>query len=588
MKKLLSLSLIILIMLTAFQSFFAVDITTNEDICTITYNDDTNPDMGGKKYTLSNEATTVLKGSSFETTITPVVGKAIFCAVAIMGAYTPIDVIDNTDGTYTVKIPEVTDNVTIGITTYDPDDNSPDAIAYRYRYYLIAQELTNVTSSSNEVMGRCVTVFSETYTPIENYEITYIKATCTLDSGTVHDCSIVPNGDGSYEVSFGGTDGIIRVVAVAEPIGSHQSTSESATSTTTEPITETSSTEPVTTQQRAKDELISLLQYYSWDFDYTPEYWYNIYTKESYDAYLNAKQKAEKLLADENTTETEFQNMVEEFQSARDNLVEIKDTSSTTQTETSTTTPITEFSSEIETFPTTETTVPTSIVTKPPVKNTTVTLTKNSAYLYVKGTTNINPIVKNGVGATTYKSNNTSVASVDSKGRVTALKAGTAKITVTNNNVSQIFTVTVKNPSLNKKSVNLYVQQSTSIKIIGKIGNATFFSNNKKVATVDKYGKVTAKSKGNATISVKTNGVTLKCNVTVKNPKINATKKILKVKQSFNLKITGGVGKASFVSGNKKVATVNNNGKITAKKKGTATITVTTNGIRLKCKVTVK
>ncbi|MGN1127243.1 MAG: Ig domain-containing protein, partial [Ruminococcus sp.] len=482
----------------------------------------------------------------------------------------------------------VTDNITIGITTYDPDDNSPDAIAYRYRYYLIAQELTNVTSSSNEVMGRCVTVFSETYTPIENYEITYIKATCTLDTGTVHDCNIIPNGDGSYEVSFGGTDGIIRVVAVAEPIGSHQSTSGSATSTTTEPITETSSTEPVTTQQGAKDELISLLQYYSWYFDYTPEYWYNIYTKESYDAYVNAKQKAEKLLADENTTETEFQNMVEEFQSARHNLVEIKNTSSTTQTETLTTIPITEFSSETETFPTTETTVPTSIVTNPPVKNTTVKLTKNSAYLYVKGTTNINPIVKNGVGATTYKSNNTSVASVDSKGRVTALKAGTAKIAVTNNNISQIFTVTVKNPSLNKKSVNLYVQQSTNIKIIGKIGNATFSSNNKKVATVDKYGKVTAKAKGNATISVKTNGVTLKCNVYVKNPKINSTKKTLKVKQSFNLKITGGVGKASFVSGNKKVATVNNNGKITAKKKGTATITVTTNGIKLKCKVTVK
>jgi len=34
-------------------------------------------------------------------------------------------------------------------------------------------------------------------------------------------------------------------------------------------------------------------------------YWYNIYTKDSYDNYLNAKKKAETLLADENTTDAE-------------------------------------------------------------------------------------------------------------------------------------------------------------------------------------------------------------------------------------------------------------------------------------------
>jgi uncharacterized protein YjdB len=48
------------------------------------------------------------------------------------------------------------------------------------------------------------------------------------------------------------------------------------------------------------------------------------------------------------------------------------------------------------------------------------------------------------------------------------------------------------------------------------------------------------------------------------------------------------VGKAKFTSSNKKIATVNSKGKITAKKKGTAYITVKTNGIKLKCKITVK
>ncbi|MCH5298852.1 MAG: Ig-like domain-containing protein, partial [Ruminococcus sp.] len=64
--------------------------------------------------------------------------------------------------------------------------------------------------------------------------------------------------------------------------------------------------------------------------------------------------------------------------------------------------------------------------------------------------------------------------------------------------------------------------------------------------------------------------------------------KTLKKGKKFTLKITGGVGKAKFTSSNKKIATVNKNGKITAKKKGKATITVKTNGMKLKCKITVK
>ena len=76
-------------------------------------------------------------------------------------------------------------------------------------------------------------------------------------------------------------------------------------------------------ESTAKGELIYLLQYYCWDFDYTPEYWYSIYTKESYDAYLLAKQKAEELIANKNTTDEEFQNMIKEFQTARKNLISV-------------------------------------------------------------------------------------------------------------------------------------------------------------------------------------------------------------------------------------------------------------------------
>lgn len=54
------------------------------------------------------------------------------------------------------------------------------------------------------------------------------------------------------------------------------------------------------------------------------------------------------------------------------------------------------------------------------------------------------------------------------------------------------------------------------------------------------------------------------------------------------LKVTGTKKKVTWKSSNKKVATVTSTGKVTAKKKGTATITAKVGNKTLKCKVTVK
>lgn len=172
------------------------------------------------------------------------------------------------------------------------------------------------------------------------------------------------------------------------------------------------------------------------------------------------------------------------------------------------------------TEPTTSSTVPTTNPTKPNptkpiVKRTTVSLNKYKGTLYVKGSTTIRATVKNGKGKTTYKSSNTKIARVNSVGKITAVKAGKAKITVTNNGAKKIYTVTVKNPVV-KKSVVLTKGKTTTLKITGKIGKATFKSSNTKVAKVYANGKIKAMKKGNATVTIKTNGITLKCKVTVK------------------------------------------------------------------------
>lgn len=113
-------------------------------------------------------------------------------------------------------------------------------------------------------------------------------------------------------------------------------------------------------------------------------------------------------------------------------------------------------------------------------------------------------------------------------------------------------------------------------------------SSDKSVAVVSKDGKVTAKKKGQTTIRISLAGnqkVKTSIRLTVKGvsrkPAIVLSKKSadLNIGGSITIKVKSVKGLSSksvtFKSDNKKVATVNKNGKVTAKGAGTATITVT-------------
>ncbi|MBR6159999.1 MAG: Ig-like domain-containing protein, partial [Lachnospiraceae bacterium] len=160
---------------------------------------------------------------------------------------------------------------------------------------------------------------------------------------------------------------------------------------------------------------------------------------------------------------------------------------------------------------------------------------------------------------------------------------------------------------LNKKKVT--VVKGKTVKLKATIfpsdvtdRTVTWKSSNKKVATVDKNGKVKGKKKGTATITATTkNGKKYKCKVTVKNPvkvksiKLNKKKATVKVGGTLKLKVTFKPKKptnrkVTWKSSNKKIATVDKNGKIKAKKKGKVTITATSKDgkKKAKCKVTVK
>ena len=232
-------------------------------------------------------------------------------------------------------------------------------------------------------------------------------------------------------------------------------------------------------------------------------------------------------------------------------------------------------------------------------------------------TATITPSNATGDKTVKWSSSNEAVATVDSNGKVTAKKAGTAVITATSSNGKTAgCTVTVKQKeiaitgiSLNKSTTSLTEGESETLTATITPSNATgdktvkWSSSNEAVATVDSNGKVTAKKAGTAVITAtSSNGKTAGCTVTVKQKEIaitgislNKSTTSLTEGESETLTATIAPSNATgdktvkWSSSNTAVASVDSAGKVTAKKAGTAVITATSsNGKSASCTVTVK
>jgi uncharacterized protein YjdB len=211
----------------------------------------------------------------------------------------------------------------------------------------------------------------------------------------------------------------------------------------------------------------------------------------------------------------------------------------------------------------------------------------------------------------TWSTSDSSVATIGYDGKVTALKRGTATISVTTDEGAYTATckVTVTQPvtsvSLDKTSITLNNGSSIALKATVNPADANnkniiWSSSNTNVAAVDSSGKVTAKGKGEAKITVKTEdgGKMSTCAVTVVQPPtsvtLNKSNTTINVGGTETLTATVKPDNAdnksvTWTSSNTGVATVNSSGVVTAKAKGTATITATTvaGGLQATCAVTV-
>lgn len=213
----------------------------------------------------------------------------------------------------------------------------------------------------------------------------------------------------------------------------------------------------------------------------------------------------------------------------------------------------------------------------------------------------------------TWKSSNEAVATV-ANGKVTGVKAGEATITVTTDDGGKTATckVTVSNKEvkvtgvkLNKTATSIFVGDSETLTATITPENATnqkvtWKSSNAAVATVDAAGKVTAVKAGEATITVTTEdgGKTATCKVTVKpNLVSEITLAALAIYVGESKAVTATVKpddatnkELTWKSSDESIATVDNTGKVTGKKIGTATITATArdgSGVSGSCTVTV-
>lgn len=189
-------------------------------------------------------------------------------------------------------------------------------------------------------------------------------------------------------------------------------------------------------------------------------------------------------------------------------------------------------------------------------------------------------------------------------GKVTALTAGTATVTVTDlsGEKSDSCAVTVYETAteitLDKQSVGLTVgDEETLVATIVPQGTkaAVFTSSDETVATVDKNGKIVAVKAGTATITATVGKLSASCEVTVYN-KVTAITLDVETLAMYSgethaLVVTTtpaeAIRKATFATLDQNVATVDANGVITAVGGGTTTITATIDDVTANVTVNV-
>ena len=239
--------------------------------------------------------------------------------------------------------------------------------------------------------------------------------------------------------------------------------------------------------------------------------------------------------------------------------------------------------------------------------NVTLDLSTNKT---VQLTATVNPSTANVQNVITWRSNDTSTATVSQSGLVTGVKNGSTTVTAkTTNGKIVTCAVTVQTTptsvTLNQTNVTLDLSTNKTVQLTATVNpntanvktGVTWKSKDTSIATVSQSGVVTGVRNGSATITATTgNGKSASCSVTiitsVTSISVSPTSKTLKTGETVQLTAIKNPSTTTegivWTTSNSSVATVSN-GLVTAKGSGTATITVksSTSGKSATCTITV-
>lgn len=199
--------------------------------------------------------------------------------------------------------------------------------------------------------------------------------------------------------------------------------------------------------------------------------------------------------------------------------------------------------------------------------------------------------LSNGVPYAVYMSKNPKIATVSADGTVTGVKVGTttiiSQLIVNGKTRQQSCKVYVEKPYISVSS--LYMNQNTSFKLSMKKTKfkPKWETSNRFIALVDNNGKVTGVGTGKCTITATLNRNTYTCDVVVETPAPKEVSLKLGVGDTRLVKILHTEQIPIWKSSAKKIVSVDQFGKITALKKGSAVISCKLNRKTYKIKVRV-
>ncbi len=193
-----------------------------------------------------------------------------------------------------------------------------------------------------------------------------------------------------------------------------------------------------------------------------------------------------------------------------------------------------------------------------------------------------------------WKSSSSRIAAVNTYGKVTAKKPGTVTITAKIKNGEASCKVTVRKTTVTLSQTSLSLERGQSLSLTAAVSSRSpvvWRSSKKSIATVDENGLVTAIKPGETTVTAAADGTSKSCKVKVVFPTVKLSTSKIKLYRGQTVSLTATVSSSAsptWKSNKKSVATVDENGTVTALKHGSAIITATVDTISRSCEIIVE